>query len=121
MTGLPKKTRKPLLDYNPDREGHVPKKWMVIRATRDRNFKSVVLDDGQEMKFGKKGAFMVSDPGKADEIRKTVGADATVTRFRVPTTHERMHRYFFGQLPAMPWHRYDDLGRKIQEGQENEN
>ena len=108
------KTRQPRPDYNPDREGHVPKKWMVIKATRDPSFQGVTLD-GQTMKFGKKGAFMVDDPVKADEIRKTVGTNATVTRFRTPDSHERIHRYFFGQLPAMPWHKYDDNGRRMRE------
>lgn len=114
MITLPKhiKQKEVRPDYNPDREGHVPKKWMVVKATRDPSFQGVTLDDGKSMKFGKKGAFMVNDPAKADEIRKEVGANATVTRFRTPTSHERIHRYFFGQWPEMPW--------KKKEGQDNE-
>src|SRR3989304_2589794 len=54
-------------DYNPDREGHVAKKWEVIRATR-RDLPSIDVD-GKQMKFGRDGAFRVNDEGGAAAIR----------------------------------------------------
>lgn len=107
------------LDYNPDKENWAGKKrWMVVKAVKDPNWKSIVID-GKEMKFGRDGAFRVNDPGIAEAIRKEVGNRATVTRFRNPDpVSDRGHRYFFGQMPAMPWHRYDEFGRRIYDGEE---
>ena len=90
-------------DYNPDREGHVAKKWEVIRATR-RDLPSIDVD-GKQMRFGEDGAFRVNDEGVAAAIREEYArkGDVTVTRIRYPGAADRGHRYFFGQLPEMPW------------------
>ena len=93
----------PIADYNPDREGHVGKKWEVIRATR-RPLESIEVD-GKKMKFGKDGAFRVSDEGVAAAIREEYAkkGDVTVTRIRYPGAHDRGHYYFWGGWPEMPW------------------
>lgn len=99
-------------DYNPDREGHVKKKWTVVKAIKDSNFTGVNID-GKMMKFGRDGAFRVSDPMVAEAIRQQVGSDAVVTRVRYPDHADRGHTYFFGAMPAMPWHVYDEYGRRV--------
>ncbi|HKZ77717.1 MAG TPA: hypothetical protein VJ124_05285 [Pyrinomonadaceae bacterium] len=93
----------PRADYNSDREGHAEHKWEVIRATR-RDLPSLDVD-GKQMNFGKDGAFRVNDEGVAAAIREEYAkkGDVTVTRIRYPGEHDRGHRYFFGQLPEMPW------------------
>ena len=93
----------PRADYNSDREGHTEHKWEVIRATR-RDLPSLDVD-GKQMNFGKDGAFRVNDEGVAAAIREEYAkkGDVTVTRIRYPGEHDRGHRYFFGQLPEMPW------------------
>jgi len=106
-------------DFNPDSEGHVKHTWTVINASTDRDFKGVQTSKGF-MKFGKKGAFKVKDKAIADEIRQTVGAKATVNRMRQPEPADRGHKYFFGQMPALPWHKYDENGKRIKE-EENQN
>jgi hypothetical protein len=108
------------LDYNPDREGHVDHKWTVIKATK----RPVEVNiGGKPMRFGRDGAFRVSDPGVAAEIRKEYGdkGDVTVTRMRSPQPiSDRGHRYFFGMMPPLPWHHYDENGRRIKDdGEEN--
>ena len=100
------------LDYNADKEGHAKKKWMVIKAVKDQDFKGVEID-GKMMKFGKDGAFRVSDPAVANAIRQKVGMTATVTGFRHPDAADGGHTYFFGCMPAMPWHKYDEYGNRI--------
>jgi len=103
-------------DYNPDKEGHTAKKYMVVKADKDPNFKGVELD-GKEYKFGSEGWFRVpGDPGLANALRQKVGMKATVSRVRAPKPADNGHRYFFGQMPALPWHKYDADGNRIKEG-----
>jgi len=113
-------------DYRPDKERWRGKKrWMVVKATKNQDFTGVTVD-GKEMKFGKVGAFRVSDEGVANAIRQQVGMNATVTRFENPDPSDRGHTYIFS-MPAMPWHKYDADGKRIievddaaKEGQEQE-
>lgn len=101
------------MDYNPDREGHVKKSWMVVKAIKDPEFKSIKID-GKEFKFGRNGAFRVRDGMLAEAIRQNVGGDATVTRFRTPDpVSDQGHRYFFGSFMGVPWAKYDEFGRRI--------
>ena len=100
----------PRADYNSDKERHAEHKWEVIRATR-RPLESVDVD-GKQMKFGKDGAFRVNDEGVAAAIREEYArkGDVTVTRIRYPGAADRGHRYFFGQLPEMPWKKENGNG-----------
>lgn len=101
------------LDYNPDREGHVKHKWIVVDATKTR--KKYIEAGGRILKFGKEGCMRVSDQGLANEIRQKYGGDVTVSRVRHTDTNERgVHKYFFTS-PGMPWHKYDEFGRRIKE------
>ena len=100
-------------DFNPDREGHTAHKYMVVKANNDPEFKGVNLD-GKEYKFGKEDWFRVpGDPGLANALRQKLGRKATVSRVRAPKAADRGHRFFFGQMPALPWHKYDENGNRI--------
>jgi hypothetical protein len=103
-------------DYNPDKESHRDHEWMVVKATTDPTVQGVATAKGN-LRFGKDGAFKVSDPGLANEIRETVGMNATVSRVSKVKAADRGHRYFFGSLPEMPWKRKKNHG-EIQEPQE---
>jgi len=104
-------------DFNPDREGHTEKKYMVVKATTDPEFKGVELD-GKEYKFGHEGWFRVpGDPGLANALRQRLGRKATVSRIRAPKAADRGHRYFFGSLPEMPWKR---IAREKEESEKKE-
>jgi hypothetical protein len=92
----------PTLDYNPDKERHVDHKFIVNKATKDPDFKGVQTSKGF-LKFGKDQAFYVKDPALAREVMQEVGYDATVSRVRAPSAHDKGHRYHFGQMPEMPW------------------
>lgn len=91
----------------------------MVKATKDSTFTGVDID-GKKMKFGKDGAFMVSDPMVAEAIRQQVGMDAVVTRVRYPDHADRGHTYFFGTLPPMPWHVYDEYGRRVDDAAQEE-
>ena len=105
-------------DWNPDKEKHVGHKWIVHNATR-KPMTGVKVDDGnKELKFGRDGWLRLSDEAQASEIRQNYGMDVTVTRVRHPHVSDRGHRFFFGGQPAMPWARYDELGRRIKEKQD---
>lgn len=101
-------------DYNPDKEKHRKRKYVVIKA--DPKLKSVPSSKGN-LEFGKDNAFVVSDPVFANEIRQTVGVDATVSRVNADVPADRGHVYFFGGWPEMPWKRGKD-GSKDSEAPE---
>lgn len=82
----------------------MPTKYMVTKATPRKDV--VGLDiAGKQMLFGEKtNSFEVSDAGVAKEIEAAHGgkrSDVVVTPHHVPA--ERGHKYFFGQMPEMPW------------------
>lgn len=98
------------LDYNPDREGHAAHKFIVTNARKGA--KSVSL--GSEVfKFGKNGAFLMQDEKKARELQDEHHGEIAVTRVRRPGPADKGHKYFFGSMPAMPWHKYDENGNRI--------
>jgi len=90
-------------DYNPDREGHVPHKFVVINA--DLQPRDGVQTSRGFLKFGHGERLMVKDESLAREIQQQYGRDLTVTRVRTPEKMEKSHRYHFGQWPEMPWKR----------------
>jgi len=98
-------------DYNPDREGHRDHKFIVQDATR-RKLKHV--PGSPQLKFNKEGRCLIKDKGLAREIQNET-RDVAVTRVNYPSRSDRGHVYFFGQMPAMPWHRYDKDGNRIDE------
>lgn len=103
-------------DFNPDREGFVKHKWIVQNATRSGK-KGVQTSKGF-LKYNDEGRLTVNDPVLAGEIREDNKWDTVVTRVRYPDEADRGHRYHFGSIPAMPWHKYDEFGRRIREEQD---
>ena len=102
------------LDYNPDREGHVPHKYIVINATKQP--KKFIEAGGRRMNFSKEGFLSIKDPAVANDVRQKYGGEVTVSRVRSQPLSERgVHNYFFAMTKPMPWHRYDEFGRRIKE------
>lgn len=98
------------LDYNPDREGHAPHKYIVINATKTP--KKYIEAGGKQMKFSKEGFLSIKDPVVANEVRQKYGGDVTVSRVRNAGQHERgIHNYFFAMPNGLPWKKYDEFGR----------
>jgi len=109
-------------DYNPDKEGWHKKKFIVSRVERDFNKLVEPIHTGSgDLNVDLYGRCTVNDPGLAREIQKEHPRDITVTR--VNWDDEVLHRnaihsYFFGSLPALPWHKFDEFGRRIREAEE---
>jgi hypothetical protein len=98
------------LDYNSDREGHVPHKYIVVNATKNK--KKYIEAGGKQLNFSKEGFLSIKDPVVANEIRQRYGGDVTVSRVRSQGTHERgIHNYFFAMPKGLPWKKYDEFGR----------
>ena len=98
-------------DYNPDRERHRDHKWIIHKANTQPDFNGVYAGD-KNMPFNHEGRFSIKDEGVAQEIRQEYGRAVTVTRVNNTSAADRGHRYFFS-TPALPWHKYDEQGRRI--------
>ena len=83
-------------------------KYEVIKATIRPDFKAVEAAN-KKMRFGRQGAFRVSDPGVANEIKAKYGHDVTVTRIDVRPKDQRKTY----TVPALPWQTYDEYGRRV--------
>jgi hypothetical protein len=95
-------------DYDPGREGHVEHRFIVQRAWPGRGALDIgesVKTDRGELKFDEYGRFMVKDEALARRIQEEYPREVAVTRVRYPSPADRGHRYFFGQMPEMPWKR----------------
>ena len=99
-------------DWNPDKEHHRKHKWIVHNAQRKKV--EGVMVDGKLLKFGKNGWLRLSDEGMANEVRQVYGRAVTVSRVNGDKPVDRGHTYFFN-VPALPWQKYDELGRRIKE------
>lgn len=101
-------------DYNPDKDGHVEHRYVVQPAWKSGTYASGILaPDGRYLKYNREKRLMVKDEKLAREIQQQHRNDLVVTRVRYPGEADRGHRYFFGQMPAMPWHQYDENGKRI--------
>ncbi len=89
--------------------------WEVMPMTTDMTDKTVTVGMKQ-YPWGRSGAFHVKDEGEAHAIQDKYGHKVIVDKVRVPHVSDRGHRYFFGQMPALPWHKYDELGRRVDNG-----
>jgi len=89
------------IDYNPDREGHHTHKFYVRSATEKKMDKLTV--DGRELKFNHEGRMLIKDEKLAREIQREYPDELAVTRMQYDKPADRGHKYFFGQLPEMPW------------------
>lgn len=102
-------------DYNPDKERHVDHTFIVQKA--DRSAGNTIDVGGKQIKLNKEGRAFIKDEALAREIQTEHRFDMAVTRMRTPSVSDRGHRYHFGQMPAMPWHKYDEDGRRIEDGE----
>lgn len=82
--------------------------YEVIKATQ-RPMTGLELN-GKKMKFSRQNALRIKDRAQAKDIEQKYGEDVTVTPIEV--TSEPGHKYRF-TAPGMPWHKYDELGRRI--------
>lgn len=100
-------------DYNSDRDRHVDHKF-VVQSAWPNSPKEIMTSKGL-LKANEQGRMMVKDEALAREIQKEHPHDLAVTRMRTPKPADQGHRYHFGQMPPMPWVKYDEFGRRIQE------
>lgn len=108
-------------DFNPDKERHTKHKFIVQKAWPKYDTSAGVETSKGTLKFGYEDSLVVKDEALAREIQQAHPRDLAVTRVRYPDHADRGHKYHFGQMPAMPWHKYDENGRRIQDdAQESE-
>ncbi len=108
-------------DYNPDKERHTQHRFVVQKAWPGKGN----LDPGEaiqtskgDLKFGHEDRLVIKDEALAREVQQQYPRELAVTRMRYPDPADRGHHYHFGQMPAMPWHKYDENGRRIVEDEE---
>jgi hypothetical protein len=107
-------TREPKPDFDPSPDRHARKKW-IVQPALDPHMKGVEID-GEKMKFNREGRLVIKDEKKARAVQQKYGMRTAVTGLRIPeAVSDRGHRFFFGQMPAMPWHRFDGEGNRIKE------
>jgi hypothetical protein len=78
-------------------------KYMVVKAKP--NSTDGVRFQGQDMKFGKTGAMIVNDAGKAEEINNALGYDGLGEVMVMPhhgASRDPIHKTHF-TVPEMPW------------------
>lgn len=102
-------------DFNPDKERHVDHKFVVQKAMPGDDLSEPVLTSKGPLKPDGQGRMMVKDESLAREIQQQHPRELTVTRMRTPGAADRGHRYFFGALPGLPWHKHDEYGRRIRD------
>lgn len=105
-------------DYNPDKERHRAHKFIVQKAWPGKG----KLDPGDAiqtsagaLKFNHEDRMAVKDEALAREIQQQYPQELAVTRVNANSPADRGHRYHFGQMPAMPWHKYDENGNRIKD------
>ena len=100
-------------DYNSDRERHVDHKF-VVQSAWPNSPKEIMTSKGL-LKANEQGRMMIKDEALAREIQREHPTDLAVTRMRMSKPADQGHRYHFGQTKPMPWAKYDEFGRRIQE------
>lgn len=101
-------------DFNSDRELGQGKIKYVVQNAHKPVVKSIMTGKG-ELKLDDKGRCLISDPALAAEIRKDHPKDLAVSRIFTSHPADRGHKYIFGQMPEMPWKKYDEHGRRIRD------
>lgn len=104
-------------DYNSDRERHVDHKFIVQTAWP--GVANKVKTSKGELEMNDKGRMIIKDEVLAREIQRENPRDLAVTRMRTPKPADQGHRYHFGQMPPMPWVKYDELGHRIKPQEAN--
>lgn len=93
-----------------DNNTSVSDAYEIVRAS-DTTPKTLEVD-GKNYKFRGNNMMRVKDRGLAFSIRDKYGKgknpDIIVNRVNYPDHRDRGHRFFFGQMPEMPWKRNKD-------------
>ena len=79
------------------------KKYMIVKA--QPNDTDGVKFQGQDMKFGKSGAMIVSDKGKSEEINNALGYNGSNEVVVAPhhgAGRDPIHKTHF-TVPDLPW------------------
>ncbi len=101
-------------DFNADKEhaqGII--KYAVRNAHPGMPIKTLKTGRG-ELKLDRLGRCLISDHALAAEVRKDYPLDLAVSRVFTNHPSDRDHNYVFGQMPALPYATYDELGHRIQ-------
>jgi hypothetical protein len=107
-------------DWNQDRElGQGKIVYAVRNSKKGLPIKKVRTGRG-DLELDSRGRCIVKDAALAAEIRKEYPHDLAVSRLFTNDAADRGHRYHFGQMPALPFAKYDELGRRIHEASELE-
>jgi hypothetical protein len=81
------------------------------------------IDVGKgKREFGRSGAMIITDPGEAKAIEQLHGPKATGEVVTMPVDDhwtEAGHTYEF-RMNGVPWGKYDLLGRRVYDGEEEE-
>jgi hypothetical protein len=86
--------------------------YEAVKATT-RDFTPEI--DGKKYPFTRNGQFYVRDKGIADELQAKYGYEnLIVDPTTIPHPSDRGHKYRFVSI-ALPWAKYDELGRRIKE------
>ena len=75
-----------------------------MRSATRKDYDTLTVD-GRDLKFNREGRMLIKDEGLARNIQQEYPDELAVTRLR---SEERGHSYFFGSMPAMPWHKEED-------------
>lgn len=87
--------------------------------------KDVLEIDGRQLRFNKRGVTTTDDAGIARAIEqkygyasKTGDGSAVVIPLEAYNEHRdrKVKRTYYFTNPAMPWAKYDELGRRVKDG-----
>ena len=106
-------------DFNPDKERHHKHKFIVQKAFPGELAAGVTTSKG-ELKPNEQGRMVIKDEKLAREVQQEYPRELVVTRMDSDDPADRGHNYHFGQMPPLPWAKYDALGRRIHEADELE-
>jgi hypothetical protein len=96
------------------------KEYEIVKAGKN----PILEIDGKAILFNKQGVIHTDDAGLAHAINqkyghqtKTGNGDAVVIPLEKYNEHRSRDRkeVYYHTVPALPWHRYDENGRRIRE------
>jgi hypothetical protein len=95
------------------------KTFEIVKAGKKNSLK---LDDGRVVKFKKNGTFHTDDAGLAKAINERYGHETKrgdgsavvceLEKYNETRLRTRKEAFAF-TVPALPWHRYDEEGKRI--------
>jgi hypothetical protein len=111
-------------DFNPDKERGQGEVIYAVRNSQKGIPVKEVRTGAGTLKMDKLGRCIVKDPVLAHEIMKDHPRDLVVSRLFRNAPADRGHKYFFGQMPEMPWKKKEqepqDEAKEQQDDQDND-